>query len=317
MSSLTIYYASDIHGSELLWRKFINAGPFYKADTLIMGGDITGKAIVPIVDQGNGSWSATFMGRKVTLTTEEEIAAFEKDVRFNGMYPHRCLPEEVESLSSDPARQEALFDELMVHTFRGWLDMAEEKLAISGLPCYVMPGNDDTWIIDTAFRTDGRVKNCDQQVIDLGNGYSLLSLCYTNPTPWNSPREIPEDELSARIDALAARVPDMKRAIFNLHAPPFKSDLDKAPLLDAELRPRFEGGRQVIVPVGSTAVRKAIERYQPLLGLHGHIHESKGIKKLGRTVCINPGSVYNTGRIDGVLVHIEGEKVKRVQLVTG
>src|SRR5439155_3748066 len=173
MSRTTLYYASDIHGSEKCWRKFLNAGPFYKADALIMGGDVTGKGIVPIVAQPDGSWRCRFLGREIVARGEEELARLESDIRFNGMYPYRCQPDELQAVAGDPARQEALFDQLMEQTFAGWLQIAEEKLARSGLPCYVMPGNDDAWVIDKAFRPDGRVRNCDQQVIDLGGGYPL------------------------------------------------------------------------------------------------------------------------------------------------
>jgi Icc-related predicted phosphoesterase len=317
MSGLTVYYASDIHGSELLWRKFLNAGPFYKANILIMGGDVTGKGIVPIVEQPDGTHLATFMGRRMTLTTEDQIAALESDIRFNGMYPYRCRPEDVASAANDPELQDALFDRMMERTFEHWLAIGDEKLAKSKLPCYVMPGNDDAWAIDRAFNPEHRVRNCDQQVIDIGDGYTLLSLGYANRTPWDSPRELDEPDLASRIDALASKVGDMSRAIFNLHVPPYNSELDTAPLLDKELRPQYDAGQAVMVPVGSTAVRAAVERYQPLLGLHGHIHEAKGAKRIGRTLCLNPGSSYNAGRIDGVLVRLEDDRVKSSQFVSG
>jgi len=317
MGRLTLYYASDIHGSEMLWRKFLNAGPFYKADVLIMGGDVTGKGIVPIVQRGDGTYDAVFMGRRRILKNEEEVDALAEDIRFNGMYPFRCSPEEVAAAASDPEHQDALFDQLMERTFSRWLDIGEEKLAKSQLPCYVMPGNDDAWVIDRAFKPDSRIRNCDQSVIDIGQGYTLLSLGYANRTPWDSPRELDEQELEARIDALAAQVPDMRKAIFNLHVPPYNSDLDVAPLLDRELRPQMDAGHMVMVPVGSTAVRAVIERYQPLIGLHGHIHEARGAKTIGTTVCLNPGSSYNLGRIDGALIHLEDDRVKRFQFVSG
>jgi Icc-related predicted phosphoesterase len=205
----------------------------------------------------------------------------------------------------------------MEKTFAHWLDIAEEKLAKSGLPCYVMPGNDDAWVIDKAFREDGRVHNCDRKLVDLGQGYTMISLGYANPTPWDSPREVPEEKLAEMIEEMAAQVPDMSRAIFNLHVPPYASELDTAPLLDAELRPQRMAGQPIMVPVGSQAVRAAIEKYQPLVGLHGHIHESKGAKRLGRTLCLNPGSSYNSGQIDGVIVVLEDDKVKRSQFVVG
>lgn len=317
MAQLTIYYASDIHGSELLWRKFLNAGPAYKANVLIMGGDVTGKGIVPIIDRESGGAEATFLGRRMVLTSEAQVAALEQDIRLNGMYPYRCRPEDVAAAVADPSRQDELFDQLMAGTFERWLSIADEKLTQSGLPCYVMPGNDDTFVIDSVFKASSRARNCDQLLVDLGRGYSMISLGYANRTPWHSPRELNEDELSARIDRLAALVPDMRTAVFNFHVPPYNSGLDGAALLDAELRPTHLGGEEVMVPVGSTAVRAAIERYQPLLTLHGHIHEAKGAKKIGRTLCLNPGSTYNTGRIDGVLVYLDGDSVKRFQFVSG
>lgn len=300
-----------------MWRKFLNAGPFYKADVLVMGGDLTGKAIVPIVDQGGGRSEASFMGRRIVMTSEDQVEALEKDIRFNGMYPYRCGPEEVAAIAGDPTRQEQLFDQLMERTFDHWLSIADEKLSKSHLPCFVMPGNDDTWVIDTVFKPSHLVRNCDQQLVELGDGYTMISLCYANRTPWDSPRELDEEALAARIERLAAQVPDMRKAIFNLHVPPYNSELDTAPLLDADMRPTMEGGHVVMVPVGSTAVRAAIERYQPLLGLHGHIHEAKGAKRIGNTLCLNPGSSYNSGRIDGVLVYLEDDKVKRHQFVGG
>lgn len=316
MDSFTLYYASDIHGSELLWRKFINAGQFYSADVLVMGGDLTGKGIVPIVPTDHGRWEATFMGRRVVARNERKLSELEDDILFNGMYPYRCEVAEARALSEDEQRQEQLFEELAAATISRWLALADDRLPDAAERCYVMPGNDDVWSIDAAF--DGhRIRNCDQDVIDLGDGYSLLSLGYANRTPWDSPRELDEGDLEARIDALASRVPDMRRAIFNLHVPPFDSDLDTAPQLDDTLRPVFKGGKPVMIPVGSTAVRSAIERHQPLLGIHGHIHESKAMTRIGRTVCVNPGSTYNAGQIDGVLLRLDRGEVEHVQFTSG
>lgn len=316
MSAFTLYYASDIHGSELLWRKFLNAGNFYDAEMLVMGGDLTGKGIVPITDVGRGRWEATFMGRRVVARNERKLAELEDDILFNGMYPYRCTAEEARAISVDDARQEQLFEELATHTVSRWLTLADERLPEDGARCYVMPGNDDVWAIDAAF-AGHRVPNCDQAVVDLGDGYSMLSLGYANRTPWDSARELDEDALEARIDALAEQVPDMCRAIFNLHVPPHGSGLDDAPELDDDLGPVFKGGKPMIVPVGSTAVRSAIERHQPLLGLHGHIHESKGMTRIGRTVCVNPGSSYNSGQIDGALVRVDAGEVRHVQFACG
>jgi Icc-related predicted phosphoesterase len=282
-----------------------------------MGGDLSGKAVVPVVERGEGCWEAAFAGRRVRAKNDRDLAELEDDIRFNGMYPHRCRSEEVSILATDEQGQEELLEELARTTLERWLSFAKERLAGSGIACYVMPGNDDAWSLDGAFdRAAGNVQNCDRQVVTLPGGYKMLSLSYANPTPWNSPRELSEEELGAEIDRLAEQIPDMRRAIFNLHVPPVASDLDSAPELDEKLRPRYSGGAPVIAAVGSVAVREAIGRYQPLLGLHGHIHESKGVAKIGSTTCINPGSTYNTGRLDGVIVRL-GDDVGRIQLTSG
>jgi Icc-related predicted phosphoesterase len=200
---------------------------------------------------------------------------------------------------------------------RGEVELADERLEEIGAELFIIAGNDDPWSIDGAFDGTHRTQNCDHRIVALPGGYTMLSVSDANPTPWDSPRELSEEELKVVIDTLAGEIGDMSRAIFNLHVPPHASDLDAAAELDAEFRPRYKGGAPMIAAVGSVAVREAIERYQPLLGLHGHIHESKGVARIGRTTCINPGSTYNSGRLDGVLVDLEGDNVHRVRLTSG
>ena len=282
-----------------------------------MGGDLTGKGIVPIVQAADGAgWRAQFKGRAYDMHTDEELAALETRITFNGMYPYRCSQEQLDALTNAP-NQDELFDQLMEETFARWLGIGDEKLKKSGVSCWVMPGNDDAWAIDRAFASSELVRACDRKVVDIGDGYSMLSIGYANPTPWNSPREVPEETLAEMIEELIPEVPSMDRAIFNLHVPPYDSDLDIAPKLDADFRIQTSGGQPVVGPVGSTAVRSAIERHQPMLALHGHIHESKGSRKIGRTVCINPGSSYSLGQLDGVIVELKGDRVKRFQFVIG
>ena len=113
------------------------------------------------------------------------------------------------------------------------------------------------------------------------------------------------------IEAMATGLRDSKNSIFNLHCPPYDSTLDQAPQLDETLRPTVTMGDLLKIPVGSTAVRAAIERYQPLVGLHGHIHESPGHIKIGRTMCVNPGSEYQSGILRGYIIDLEKDKLKQ------
>jgi Icc-related predicted phosphoesterase len=312
---LRIYYASDIHATEVLWRKFLNAPRYYDARVLVMGGDIGGKTVIPIVEQ-NGGWTAPLYGRDEHAATEAELEQLENRIRGNGMYPYRAPPAELTRIAGlDEKQREAWFERVMVETFRKWMTMADERLEGSEVRCFVMPGNDDPPSLEQPIAEAKHVEGCDERVVEF-DGYTMLSLGYSNRTPWNSPREIDEDELYDRIAELVKGVPNLSRCIFNLHVPPYNSRLDTAAELDDELRPVLVGKQPHMIPVGSTAVREAIERFQPLAALHGHIHESPGATRIGRTLCVNPGSDYASGRISGCLINLRGTKVTH-QFVDG
>lgn len=310
-----LYYASDIHGSERLWRKFLNAAKAYRAQVIVMGGDVTGKAVVPLVSKGE-TWEIELFGRKEVLADEEQAVDAEMRVRANGMYPYRMSPEEVSRVSSlSVDEREEWFAEVMLETFDRWLALAEERLHGSDVRCFLMPGNDDPAGVDDSVERAQRVEPCDDRIVQF-HGHEMISLGYSNRTPWDSPRELDEDELYARVDKLAQQLTRPSSAIFNLHVPPYDSTLDTAAELDEDFNVIMLGGEPKLIPVGSTAVRELIERYQPLLGLHGHVHESANATKIGRTLCVNPGSDYHTGRIAGCLLALRGEDVRH-QFVTG
>ncbi|HEX2391843.1 MAG TPA: hypothetical protein VHI77_02880 [Solirubrobacterales bacterium] len=313
---LRLYYASDIHGTEVLWRKFLRAPEVYQAKVLVMGGDLTGKAVVPLVEAGGERRQAQLFGETVTVEGEEEARALEDRVRANGMYPYRMSGPELERVwgLAEPER-EAWFEGVMLETLSRWLALAPERLAGSAARCFVMPGNDDPLGVDGAIEEATGIEACDDRVVEFGD-YTMLSLGYSNPTPFDSPRELSEEELGERIEALAGQVEEMGRCVFNLHVPPYDSGLDTAPELGEDLTVVTVAGQVSMAPCGSTAVREAIERHQPLVSLHGHVHESRAATHIGRTLCINPGSDYHTGRISGCLVHLNREKAN-YQFVVG
>jgi Icc-related predicted phosphoesterase len=313
--AVRLFYASDIHGSDLCWRKFVNAARHYDCGALVMGGDLTGKALVPIVEEG-GTHIAVVVGEQRRAAPGEELAELERAIRLNGFYPLHTTPEEYEAMRQQARVREGLFAKAMIDELERWLRFADERLAEADVDVFVMPGNDDPWSVDDVLLRSGTVVACDGRVVDV-NGHEMISCAYSNPTPWDSPRELDEDALYAKIRGLAEQLESPAGAIFNLHVPPYDSGLDTAIELDAELRPVLTGGRPHEIPVGSTAVRQLIEEFQPALALHGHIHESRGITRIGRTVAINPGSDYSGGRIDGCVVDLAGDGVKSFQLVSG
>jgi uncharacterized protein len=314
----TLFFATDLHGSETCFRKFVAAARFYGADLLVLGGDLTGKLVVPLVSAPGGRWRAWVHGRE-RLLDEAGAAELERQARVAGSYTRRMDPDEHRRLESDPGAVEELFAELMAETLRRWLRHADEKLDGSQVRILTAPGNDDPWMVDDVLREHegGRVVLAEGEIVEVAPGHELVTTGWTNKTPWNTPREYPEEAIAERLDTLAAGLADPATALFNLHVPPFDSRLDTAPLLGQDLKVKTSMGGEVTAPVGSTAVREAIERHQPLLSLHGHIHESGGAVRLGRTLAINAGSEYGEGVLRGVLVTVGGGKVLRYQATTG
>ncbi|MGH2678077.1 MAG: metallophosphoesterase family protein [Actinomycetota bacterium] len=310
-----VFYATDLHGSEVCWRKLVNAGPFYGADVVICGGDMTGKAMIPIVGDGD-RWEVTFQDLPYTLDSEDQVQGIEKKIINRGYYPVRVSREEMAALVADQDLVDKRFKDVMLTTVGRWMDIAGEKLGGSDIRLIVCPGNDDMFEVDKVIAQSDVVEMGEARVLDL-DGFSMVSMGWTNPTPWNTYREAPEDKLRGRIERMVEKAPDLRRTIFNFHAPPFGSNLDDAPALDEELQPIL-GGR-AMRPVGSKAVREAIGEHQPLLSLHGHIHEGKGTQRLGKTLAVNPGSAYEEGVLQASVLELDEKrgKVKNYLLVTG
>jgi Icc-related predicted phosphoesterase len=314
-----LYIASDLHAAEKAWRKFVNAirGNVYKADVALLAGDLTGKAIVPIVSR-NGEYEAELFGVHRSARNDQDLATLERDIADVGYYSFVTTADEAQRLSGDEADRDALLHRLMNERVQAWLQLATERLGDSPVPLYLIPGNDDEFVIDEILDQPQWVPvNADGKVLDIPGGLQLLASGWSNNTPWQTPREESEEELYARLDALARQVRDPRRAVFMIHVPPHDSGLDTAPLLDANLRPTISAGDVLRGPVGSTAVRKVIEEYEPLLAIHGHIHESGGERKIGKTLCINPGSEANHGILRGYLVDVGKKGIELAQRVEG
>ena len=315
MADLRIFYTTDVHGSEKCFRKFVSTAKFYKANVVILGGDITGKMIVPVIEREPGNFTATYDGANLSASITD-VSGLESSIRNAGLYPYRTNASELEELHASPEKVDALFTQLMVQSVESWMSILDENLKGMEVKCFITPGNDDRQAIDASVAKSAIAVNPEGRVIDIG-GYEMLSTGYSNPTPWKTPRECSEEELAAKVETMAAQVKDMERCIFNLHCPPYDSGLDSAPKLDENLKQVIQGGEIIMAPAGSVSVRKAIETHRPMLGLHGHIHESRGSVKIGRTLCLNPGSEYNTGILRGLVVNLNNGKVKSYQLTSG
>jgi uncharacterized protein len=312
---LRVYFVTDLHGSDLCFRKFLNGARLYRPDVLVLGGDLAGKAIQGIERRAEGRYRCSFRGRTWEPAGEAEVAELERLIADHGLYPYRAEPGEL------AARQQAgtldeLFLELMRARLRAWLTLADERLRPAGPPLFWMLGNDDPPALAELLDDAPWGEHAEGRLLEL-DGHELLSWGYSNVTPWHSYREMTEEQLAETLGQLCARLRQPDRAVFNIHVPPYGTGLDEAPVLDEQLRVQTAVGQVRFAPVGSPAVRELIQQVQPLLGLHGHIHESAGFRRLGRTLALNPGSDYGTGALHGALVALDRDRVRAHQFVRG
>ena len=315
-------YTCDVHGSNRCFKKLLNAARYnvYKTEVVMVSGDLTGKAIVPVVERPDGTYEAhtrDILGEDRIAKNQEELKTLLEVIANIGYYPKHMKPEEIPELRADPKRIESLLAEAITSRIKEWLALAQERLKDKNVRLFMMPGNDDLLEVGDIINKSGFVTNPEGKVIELDKSHEMISLGYSNPTPWKTFRELPEDELAARIDAMAAQLKKPENAVFNFHVPPYDTPLDTAPVLDKNLRPTVVMGDLLRGPAGSKAVRAAIEKYQPLLGLHGHIHESGGEVRLGRTLCLNPGSEYAAGILRGYVLEITDKGLSKYARVEG
>jgi Icc-related predicted phosphoesterase len=316
-----LFFATDLHGSERTYRKFVNAGKFYEATVLVMGGDITGKLLIPIIKESNG-YRATLQGRTEHLTTEDELRALQERLGTLGFYYTILDDDAFRVLQSDPKAIEMLFHDLARQRLEAWVELAETRLKGTGIKMFVTGGNDDDPQVLQALHHNnlGSFLACEGQMVNVDDDHTMISVGNSTPTPWKTPREIPEEQLGAIINTMIAKVPNLQRCIFNFHDPPVNSNLDTCPMLDWNTdppQPIVKAGQLVMQGAGSQVVRLAIEKHQPMLGLHGHIHESQGVAKIGRTTCINPGSEYGEGVLRGCLVTFAEGEIEGFQMTSG
>jgi Icc-related predicted phosphoesterase len=307
-----ILFVTDVHGSEYAFRKFLNAIPIYKADVGILLGDLAGKLIVPIVRNPDNTYVSTFFGGTYKFK-EKELDDVKKRISIAGYYPIIVTKEELDEIERNHELKDRLFVENIKARLRSWIKLAEERLKGKNVKIFISAGNDDPMEIEEVLNESDFVINVGMKKVWVDEHHEMITLPYSNPTPWNTPREVPEEKLEEMIEDLVKKIENMENAIFNFHVPPYDSGLDLAPKLSKDLTPSVSE----MIPVGSVAVRKAIEKYQPMMGLHGHIHESKGFCNIGRTICFNPGSEYGEGILKGVLIDIERGKVKGYSFVSG
>jgi uncharacterized protein len=312
-----IFFATDVHSSDIVFNKFVRGAEYYKANALILGGDLTGKFLAPFIEETDGTYFTDFQGTPVKMATEAELTKMEDTVRTAGYYVYRTTRAEYEQTKEDKSKIDKLFLEKMFGVLERWITLAETALAKSGVPLYITGGNDDPFEVDDFMRAHSteHVKYCEGEVVDV-LGYEMLASGYSNMTPWKLPRDMTEEDLGVALEKIASKVRNPKKSIFTIHVPPFDTGLDLAIWLNEDLKYQHYG-QPIEGPVGSHAVFSLLDKYQPLVSLHGHIHESRCFYKLGKTMCFNPGSEYTEGTLRGVIVNLKGDRMESYQFTSG
>ncbi len=309
---IRIFFVTDVHGSNVCYRKFLNALKAYNVDVGILLGDLTGKMLIPLVERPGGGWATTFMGHQLEVTTQEELDKLKKTIEMVGYYWVHLTRDEFLAYKADSKKLDELFNQLMLERLRQWIKLADERLAGTSYKVYMAAGNDDHMEVDQVIEDSAAIVNCNNRNVPVGD-HEMVTFAWANPTPWNTPREKPDEELEPMLEELVAKVKAPSNAIFNFHAPPYGYALDLAPELTKDLIQAADKK----IHVGSRAVAKMIEKYRPLLGLHGHIHESRGVQKVHGSTLINPGSEYSEGILKGVVIMLEKGKVRDYVFTNG
>ncbi len=315
-----IFFASDIHASDIAFRKFLNAGNYYRADALLYGGDITGKALIFIEKDRDGNYQADFLGTHEVVKGEEQLKILTQKIMDRGYYYRIMDGAEIDATMQSKDEMHRLITEEMIKRVENWLELSRSLLANSQKKMYLLLGNDDPRDILDAIRsgTNENIIDINEKNFTLDCGIEGIGVPFSNVTPWKLPGDVPEDELQSEIEKLASGVQDIHHSIFLIHVPPVDTAIDEAPLLE-DLKIKVDVTGIKTTHVGSIAVRSSIEKFQPMLSLHGHIHESRGVSRIGKTLCINPGSEYEQGVLRGAVINID-EKSKKLRshlLVSG
>jgi uncharacterized protein len=312
-----ILYGSDFHGSEAVFRKFIASGFQYKADVLMVGGDVTGKAMIPVIHQGQGRYVGSWFGKEAAATDPAGLDKIKKDISAVGFYPIVLEKDEATELENNHEKMGGRFEKEMCQRVREWMTLAEEKLKPAAKILYFMAGNDDLASIDEVTAEFSSIRNPDMAHSEIEGGYEVVGLSNANMTPWRCARDVEEDELERKLNTLAGMIQHPERTIAMLHVPPYGSGLDTCPELDKNLKIVTQGGQVIMKSAGSTSVKAFIEKVQPLLTLHGHIHESPGHVHIGKTLSINAGSEYAEAIMKAAIINLEDGKVKGHLLISG
>lgn len=303
---MKILFLSDIHGSNLIFEKALNAISKFGIDIFIISGDLSGKDIRPIIKDGDRY--ITEIDSKTVSLTLTSAKEFEKHLADLGHYFFNTTYKEFEALKKDDSSIMHILNLKILSRLEFWILRIINQINTSKTQVIISPGNDDIQQIDDllfSFESQGILTGIKSPVII--DNFDIITLDYSNITPWNTERELSEKMLGKLINEKIKKIRNVENCIFNFHCPPINTKLDLAPEIDKNLKYDIKPGGLNFIHTGSSAVYNSILKYQPLLSLHGHIHESKGFDYVGRTLSLNPGSEHDKGILNAYVVDISSQ----------
>ena len=164
--AFALYYASDVHGWDQCWRKFLGAGRFYQVNALLMGGDLTGKAVVP--DPARRRWLVL---HRVPRRDPQRQRRGGPVRAHGGDPPQRHVPvgrdrrRDRTPARADPAARAELLERVMLDELRRWVVLADERMPPLGIEVFAMAGNDDPWSCDSVLESAEHLVSCDLRVV--------------------------------------------------------------------------------------------------------------------------------------------------------
>ena len=305
---MRILFISDIHSSLSIWEKALDYCANHNVELLILSGDHDGKLFIPIVSTSEGCY-AKLHEQSYSFNDINEVKQFRYDKSLYGIYSKEMEITEVEKLRNDSAYLENVFHDVILEHMTMLMNLLTSKILPPNLKIIVSLGNDDPYYLDDLINK----YQTDQILIGINNCFYIDEYCvvnfeYTQPTPWETPRELSENIIEKKIDTLLM-LNRSEYYLFNFHCPPYNTLIDCAPKIDKNFKPVIRGGELVNSHVGSKAIRRIIEKYQPICSLHGHVHESPGKFNINKTICFNPGSEYERGILRGYIIEIDKHTV--------
>jgi uncharacterized protein len=305
LHELRCLIASDLHGSNACFKKLVALADEVRADICVVAGDISGKRAIIGYPENQEHIRFHEDGRNHTVRMDE-FEVLRAQWGNIGIYGIR-VKDDVPSV--DEVRLESEAKRLRLTQ---WLDFAKKRFAPAGRRLFIMPGNDDSPDVVETLNFHNWATNIDDNVVRVGD-YALGGLGYSNPTPWQTYRELSESQLSSKLNSLAAALGDCDFPLVAIHVPPLDSGLDLAPEVVRLKNGEFATRPGRSIHVGSSEVHKFVTSFQPILLACGHCHDSAGFRFIGKSLCLNAGSVFQIGTLNAALVILERGSVKGFQ----